>query len=403
MIQDYTKMAFRNLKKRRLRSFLTLLGIVIAIASIFVLISLSLGLQSAVEEQFRQLGTDKFFIQPRGQAGAPGSGGAVELTLDDVNVIKKVHGVKTVGWYVAGTVKVEANDQIRYTMALGGDMENFNLLTEGLTLKLDEGRFLEKDDTGKVMLGSQYKYNNYLRKPIKSGDKISINDIEFKVKGIFQPVGSPPDDRLVTMSSDDFRELFDIPNRVDAIVVQIDEGENVRDVADSVERKLMKYRDVTEKTKDFSVSTPEEILASFGVILQILTSFLVGIAAISLLVGGVNIANTMFTSVLERTREIGVMKAIGAQNKDILLIFLIESGLLGIVGGIMGIALGIGIGKFVEYIAIAQLGTNLLKAVTPFYLILGTLAFSFLIGAISGLWPAWRATKIKPVEALRYE
>ena len=126
-------------------------------------------------------------------------------------------------------------------------------------------------------------------------------------------------------------------------------------------------------------------------------------AAISLLVGGIGIANTMYTSVLERTKEIGVMKSVGAKNSDITLIFLIESGLLGLVGGIIGIVLGVGIGQIVEYIAINRLGTTLLQVSTPFWLIISCLLFAFLAGAAFGTLPALRAAKINPTEALRYE
>ena len=206
------------------------------------------------------------------------------------------------------------------------------------------------------------------------------------------------------MPLEDFRVLFpEKKERIDQIAVQINENENINEIAERVEKRLLKSRDLTEKTRDFNILTPEEILASFGTVLNILTAFLLGVAAISVLVGGIGIANTMFTSVLERTKEIGVMKAIGARNRDILSIFLIEAGLLGLVGGIIGIGVGISISKTIEYIAIHQLGTTLLKAAIPFPLILGCLAFSFLVGTISGFWPAYRAIKVKPVEALRYE
>ena len=160
---------------------------------------------------------------------------------------------------------------------------------------------------------------------------------------------------------------------------------------------------VTEKTQDFDILTPEELLGSVQDILNIITAFLAGVAAISLIVGGIGIANTMYTSVLERTSEIGVMKAIGAQNKDILMIFLIESGLLGFVGALIGVVLGYGVSKGIEYIAINQLNTNLLQAAAPFYLILGCLAFGFIIGSVSGLTPARKAAKTNVVDALRYE
>jgi len=144
-------------------------------------------------------------------------------------------------------------------------------------------------------------------------------------------------------------------------------------------------------------------LGAFGTILNIITAFLAGIAAISLVVGGIGIMNTMYTSVLERTKEIGVMKAVGAKNSDVLWIFLIESGLIGLVGGLIGVLLGFGAAKLIEFIVVEQLNTNLLRAAAPPILIFGCLAFAFLVGAVSGVWPAWRATKIKIVDALRYE
>ncbi len=404
MILDYFKIALRNLTKKRIRSFLTLLGILIAVATIFVLISVSLGLQGAVEEQFRQFGVDKFFIEPRGQLAGPGTGGAVELTINDVKVIEKTVGVKDLSYWIGGNAKIESNNEARYVIVLGIPLDRSDVFIETGFYKAEEGSLLEKDDKGELMIGNQYKNGNFFSKPIKANEKIIINGREFKVKSILQTVGNPFDDRLIFMPLEDFRLLFpEKKERIDQIAVQINENENINEIAERVEKRLLKSRDLTEKTRDFNILTPEEILASFGTVLNILTAFLLGVAAVSVLVGGIGIANTMFTSVLERTKEIGVMKAIGARNKDILSIFLIEAGLLGLVGGVIGIGLGITISKTIEYIAIHQLGTTLLKAAIPISLILGCLAFSFFVGTISGFWPAYRALKIKPVEALRYE
>jgi putative ABC transport system permease protein len=205
------------------------------------------------------------------------------------------------------------------------------------------------------------------------------------------------------MSFDDFKELYNVGDRVDQIVVQISQGENIKAVAETAERKLRTFREVTEKTKDFDILTPEELLSSFNTILNIITAFLGGVAAISLIVGAIGIMNTMYTSVLERTKDIGVMKAVGAKNSDILQLFLIESGLLGFVGGLLGVAFGYGAAKLIEYVVVVKLATTLLRAAAPVYLLLGCLAFSFIIGALSGIWPAWRASRIKVVDALRYE
>ncbi|MEK6860071.1 MAG: ABC transporter permease [Nanoarchaeota archaeon] len=402
MIQDYFKLALGNLRKRKLRSSLTIVGIFIAIATIFVLISLSLGLDAAVKEQFKQLGSDKFFIMPRGQAGAPGSGGAVELTTKDINIIKKVNGIKGVTYDIVGNAKIEFNDESKYFMIAGFPLDTVDLLVESGGYKIDEGRFLKKTDVGKVMLGSRYK-ENFFKKPVGAGDKIIVNGKKFKVVGILKSIGSPTDDALVYMSEDDFRNLFNVPDRVDQIIIQIKPGEDIEKVADNTKRKLLNLRGLTEKTRDFEILTPEELLNSFANVLNIITAFLLGVAGISLLVGAVGIANTMYTSVLERTKEIGVMKSIGAKNSDILWIFVIESGLLGLVGGILGILLGMGIGKLIEYIAVKQLGTNLLQVVFPWYLIVGCLLFAFLIGSFSGFFPSRQASKIKPADTLRYE
>jgi len=403
MISEYLRMARRNFAKRKLRSFLTLLGVLIAIATIFTLISLSIGLEDVVNEQFQKLGADKFFVQARGQLGPPGTVGAAMLTERDLDKLESISGVKDVSFWVIGNAKIEFNDEIRFVQTIGVDLDRVDLYFESFTADPEEGRILKKGDTKDIVIGSQYKHNNYFSKPVEIGDTLTINEVDFKVKGIMETVGNPPDDRLISIPEDEFRELFNIPERIDAIVVQIQEGEDIKAVAERAERKLRDSRDVTEKTQDFTVLTPEEILESLGTVLTIVTSFLLGVAAISLLVGGIGIANTVYTSVLERTREIGVMKAIGAKNKDILYIFLIESGLIGLVGAIIGITFGIGIVKSIEWFAINQLATTLLRAAIPIPLVLGLLAFGFLIGAISGIWPAWKATKVKPVEALRYE
>jgi putative ABC transport system permease protein len=401
MIKDYFKIALKNLRRRKLRSWLTLLGIFISIAIIFVLVSLSLGLQDAVKEQFEILGTDKFFIQPLGGFG-PGTTSPRPLTLEDFRVIEKVPGVLKASYMTMASAKVEFKDEIRYFPVIGIDDEGIDLYLKSGSLKIDEGKVM-KDNGGEIMIGYNYKYSNVFSEPVRTNSKLIINEKEFKVSAIFAQVGNSQDDKNLIITHENFKELFNSGDRVDFIIVQINEGEDIKEVASRVEKKLLSFRGLNEKTQDFSILTPEELLKSFQNILSIITFFLIGVAGISLLVGAIGIANTMYTSVLERTKEIGVMKAIGARNSDILLIFLFESGLLGLVGGVVGVLIGIGISKTVEIIAVNQLGTNLLKAALPAYLIIGCIAFSFIIGAVSGILPARNASKIKTVDALRYE
>ncbi|MBI2629123.1 ABC transporter permease [Candidatus Pacearchaeota archaeon] len=403
MITDYFDIAWKNLRKRKLRSWLTIVGIVISVATIFTLISLSIGLQNAVKEQFETLGGDKFFIQPKGQLGPPQAGSLVRLTTKDVDVIDKVNGVKRTTYFTIGNAQIEFEKEKRFFSVLGIPAEGMKLYTETGSINIEEGRNLKNGDTGKIVIGNHYKTRNIFQKPVKAGDKFIINDEDFEVAGIFESIGNPEDDRNIIMVDEDFKELFNSGDRVDAVMVQVNEGADVKAVADAVEKKLRKFRNVDEKNQDFTILTPEEILAIFGTVLGIITVFLGAIAAISLLVGAIGITNTMYTSVLERTKEIGIMKAVGAKNKDILFIFLIESGLIGLVGGVIGVVFGYSISKTIELIATQSLGTNLLQAAAPLYLIAGCLAFAFLIGSVSGTWPAWRASKIKVVDAIRYE
>ncbi len=403
MISDYTLLAWRNVKKRKVRAWLTMIGIIISIATIFILISVSLGLRAAVTEQFRALGTDKFFIQPKGQLAGPGTSTASFLTDSDIEIIEKVSGIKDLSYFTVQPVKIEFADQVRFFSAIGIPKDHARVFEELGSYKPDEGRLIKYENSGEIMVGSDYKYNDLYRKPVHVGDTLLLNENPFKVKGILKPIGNPGDDRLVYMSLENFRILFPQKKDIDQVMVQVADSEQLELIADRVDRRLQQSRDVNEKTKDFTILLPQEILGSFGAILNILTSFLIGVAAISLLVGGIGIANTMYTSVLERTKEIGTMKAVGAQNKDILLIFLIESGMLGLTGGLIGVFIGIGVSESIEYIAINQLGTTLLQTSTPTSLILGCLAFASLVGAMSGIWPAWKASRLNTVDALRYE
>ena len=403
MIQDSFNLALKNLRKRRLRSWLTMVGIIISVAIIFILISLSIGLQNAVTEQFEILGGDKFFIQPKGQLGPPQAGASVQLTKDDLKIVERTSGVKEATYITIGNGEIEFNKEKRFFIVAGIPPDGMKLYTSSGSLEVEDGKNIGKGDIGKIVIGNHYKTKNIFSKPVKAGDKFLINGKEFEVQGIFALIGNPDDDRNIIMLSDDFEELFGSGDRVDTIVVQINDGENINDIANSVERKLQRFRNVDDKTQDFTILTPEELLATFQTVLSVITLFLFGVAAISLIVGAINITNTMYTSVLERYKEIGIMKAIGAQNKDILSIFLIESGLLGLVGGVMGVIFGFGVSKLIEYIAVQQLGTKLLQAAAPLYLIIGCLAFAFLTGAISGLWPAWNASKVSAVDAIRYE
>ncbi len=153
--------------------------------------------------------------------------------------------------------------------------------------------------------------------------------------------------------------------------------------------------------EDFIIQTPEQLLGTLNTILNIIQGVLVGIAAISLIIGGIGITNTMYTAVVERTREIGIMKSIGATPKTIMYLFLVESGLLGLIGGVIGVILGVSLAKIVEFAAFQAFGTSLIQVTISPVVIIGALLFAFIVGAISGAFPAKQAANMNPVDALR--
>ena len=173
-------------------------------------------------------------------------------------------------------------------------------------------------------------------------------------------------------------------------------------IGKTLDKRFLQDRGLKEWEKDYTIQTPDDIIDSLGNILLVVQAILVGIASISLIVGGIGIMNTMYTAVLERTGEIGIIKSIGARNSTVLLIFLFESGMLGLVGGLIGLLLGVILSLTVQFFGTLYFGTQLLNASFPTYLMIGALLFSFSVGSFAGTFPAVRASRLKPVDALRY-
>ena len=410
MIKDYFKVGISNLLHRKLRSWLTMVGIFIGIAAVVGLISLGQGMKEAIGNVFLNIGADKLAVMAKSGlqfSGPPGSSAASNLTTHDADVIKRVNGIDEVGARLIKPAKLEFNKEVKFYFAasMPDDEQGRKLITEFNHYETEEGRLLKKGDKFKIFIGNNVANKGvFKKKKIELGNKIKINDVEFEVVGVLKKTGNPQQDRVVIVPEDTLRDVLKIDKKkVDVIAVKVQKGVDINKVADDIEKAMRRDRGLKIGHEDFQVQTPQQILAILDNILSIVEVVLIGIAAISLLVGGIGIANTMYTAVVERTKEIGVMKSIGAQNKDILIIFVIESGLLGLVGGAIGIALGIGLSKLVEFLAFQFLGTSLIKAFFPWYLIVGALLFSFLIGTVSGLLPAKQAASLKPVDALRYE
>jgi len=404
MIKDFLVLSVNNLKRRRLRSWLTMIGIFIGIAAVVSLISLGQGLQNYIDDQFQQLGSDKIIIQPR-LLGPPGSATSESLILreKDLKVIENVRGVKWVMGMLVKQGSVQFKDETTISYYFGANPEDLELLSEIQSYKILNGRDLKKGDKYKVLVGYNHAFGDIWDNSMEIGNSIEIEGQEFKVVGIIDKIGNPIDDAAIYMTKDVLKEILNIKDEESQIIAKTDEGFDPQEVADNIERKLRKSRGEKEDQETFNVQTSEQLLETFSNIFAVVQGVLVGIAGISLLVGGIGIMNTMYTSVLERTKEIGTMKAIGAKNSHVLLLFLLESGLLGLVGGLIGVSIGIGLAKGAEYIALIYIGTPLLQASLDPIIMFGALGFAFVIGALSGLAPAYQASKLKPVDALRYE
>ena len=391
MINDYFLLAFKSIRHRKLRSWLTILGIVIGVAAIVALISLSLVLQATIEEQFEAFGADRLLIAARGFQG-PGSQ-SEGITDDDISILERMNEFKTISYGSARPGEAEFKNEVKFPSIFGG--KNGKELLEDTT-DIAEGRYIDTGDDNDVLIGSRIA-EGLFENEIRIRNKIKIAEKEFRVVGVLEPVGNQQDDNTIYITLDAYREIFGETNEVDFISAQVKPGVDVLSLQEKVKREFERQRG----DKNIEVVTPTQILEQIGSILGVVQAVLVGIAAISLVVGGIGITNSMYTTVLERTKEIGIMKSIGARNFDVLAIFLIESGLMGLVGGFFGVLLGTGIslaiGKFST-----EAGFKLLVAVNPGLMLFGLL-FAFIVGMISGSLPARQASKLKPVDALRHE
>ncbi|MBI4153009.1 ABC transporter permease [Candidatus Woesearchaeota archaeon] len=399
---DQVTYSLRNLKHRKLRSWLTVLSVLIGITSIFALVSFGLGIQSYVDTLADEAGADKLFLQAKG-IGAPGTDENFFLREDDVVFVGKMKGVDDIVGLQSKAGELKHGKETKVNFLLGLNPEKLRLIEEAFTVQVEKGRQLKKGDRGKIVLGYNYQLENKVfKKPVRLGDKVELQGEQFDAVGFYEEVGNPHDDAQMYITQEKMEALYDVEGKFGWAIIKAEKSENPQELAEKITEKLRKFKEQEKGKEDFFVQTFADLLETFGTILVVINGVLVLIALISLGVASVNIMNTMYTAVLERTKEIGVMKAIGAQNRDIMVIFVFESGFLGMVGGIIGVFSGWAVAALGGKFAAAS-GFALLQPVFPAALVIGCVVFAFLIGALAGLLPALQAAKLKPVDALRYE
>jgi len=399
----YVQLTASHLGFSRKRTFLTLIGLTIGITALVSLISLGDGLQATVNRQFESLGTNKFIVAPGGSFGA-GEGTALGLTDRDLDAVRSARGVKEATAVMSKAGRVDFGGQLSAYLIVGGietTAASREIFLQTATYRVEKGRMFSVGERGKAMIGWGLANGKYTfeDKNISVGQTAEINGRSFRVIGSFAPQGNPIDDSLVYISLEDAKEVFNT-ERYETIIAMAAAGVSPEDAADAASKKLRTLHGVQKGEEDFTVQTPGQLAETFNSIMGVVVAVVVGIAIISLLVGGIGIMNTMYTSVLERTTEIGIMKAVGATKTDILYLFVLESGTLGLVGGVLGILIGVGIAKLVEYVALMSGIANFYATFTP-ELIGGALAFAFVLGTLSGVLPARRAAELAPIDAIR--
>jgi len=397
-MQQILRFVIKNLRNRKLRSWLTIIGVIIGVIAIVSLMSLSQGLKTTMNTQFNKLGANKISITSKyNQFGAKTNTG---LTTDDIRTINQISDVDYVVGEITSVSSAEFANKTIYMHLVGWDVDNLNKFFIQNNIELLKGSLINNPKDKQIIVGYNY-YNDFkdlFGKKLNIGNKVKINNELYTVVGILKDTGDNTKNVINYISITNMRKITNTPDTtVDKIYVVTKNGTNIENVAQRIENKLKIKRGVD----DFIVTTPTNSAKNKKEMLDIITIVVLGIAAISLLVGGVGIMNSTFTSVTERRRDIGILKAIGAKRKDILLMFLLESGMIGIVGGIIGAIIGFLLAFAVKFIAL-QAGTSI-TVVISLKIILIALIFSFVMGIISGLIPAYRASKQQAVNSLREE
>ena len=399
--------ALESLSTNKLRSALTILGIVIGVGAVIALISIGRGAGNSITGSIQGIGTNLLFVF---RGGSEDVRNPRPITMSDVDAIADPFQAPSVA-EVAPLLQGEAK------VSYGGESVNTSLI--GITpsyepvrnMAVSEGEFIREEhilgQASVVLLGSEVADDLFGRTEGLTGETVRIEGQPFRVIGVLESkggsaFGSQDDQVLVPLTTARTRLLRRASrDRVDMLLVQAVNANAVPQAREEVAQILRTRHRTSIGADDFTILTQQDFLDTAATITNVLTIFLGGIAAISLLVGGIGIMNIMLVSVTERTREIGLRKALGARKIDILIQFLTESSVLSLIGGLIGIALGWAISFVVGRIAAAS-DTPINPTLSLDIILLATL-FSTAVGLFFGLYPANRAASLEPVEALRYE
>jgi putative ABC transport system permease protein len=403
-IAESIRVALRSIKANKLRSFLTMLGIIIGVAAVIAMVSIGQGASSSVSQRIQGLGSNLLIVTP-GQARqggvSLGAGTLNTLTLADADAIAKQSSIAGVAPDVSKQAQVVSGNQ-NYSTTIEGTTADYPQVRN---VNVQSGRFftkLEVQGQANVAVVGTTVVQNLFGSPYANpiGREIDINQMPFTIIGVLESQGSQGltnnDDRIIIPITTEMNRLFNM-DRIRTIFVSAKSADMMDQAQFDIQTALRAQHNLPPGAdNDFMINSQSQILNTAQSVSSVMTALLAGTAAISLIVGGIGIMNIMLVSVTERTREIGIRKAIGATRGNIMTQFLIESVILSLFGGVIGIVLGTGAswllgrsGSFTTTITLSP--------------ILYAFFFSMLVGIVFGVYPARKAARLNPIDALRYE
>jgi len=393
----------QNLRRRELRSYLTILGIILGIATIVILVSVGEGVKKDINSQLEAFGPEMIAIAPYSMEDVTSSGVGMtssgRLYKRDIDYIERVPGIDEISYGTYGRASVRFKDKEIGSLVMAVTPNMFTLYPDYIAI--EEGRYIQEGEKHVVFLAYNAANEIFGKDKVEVNSYLYINGIKYRVVGIAEEIGtsmSSQDDSSIYVPYDDSEEVFGktiAKDELTYIMLTAQPGADMDAVTEQIEWQLASSHRVSLDKKDFSVYTQASIMDTVNQITGILTGSLFLIGLISAIVGGIGIANTMFMSVLERTKEIGILKSIGASSFQILSLFIMEAALIGAIGGIIGLALGILVIQFIPYFGVIPY-LSLEVAV-------GVVVFAMATGMVAGFIPARNASKIPAVEALSYD
>lgn len=401
--EDMVSYSMRNLKHQSLRTWLTIVGIVVGVAAVIVLVGLADGLRSEVSTQLAAFGPKTIVITPISTAGGIGGGGvSLRPTLGrlfekDADKIRTMEGVDIVTKVIMTNVDAKFRNAHISASIMGVEPAHY---TETTTIKVAEGRFLQPGDRKVAVIGHSIAKDTFVDAEVRVNNVIELAGQKYTVVGVLEKSGTSfgPVDSAIFVNYPDGRELAGsalAPREINAVRVIVAPGFDTEAVANNIEFALASLHKVPLDDKDFTIITPKYIADQVNNVLGTLTLFLGAVSGIALVVGGVGISNTMFVSVMERTKEIGVLKSVGAQSWQIERLFQVEAAMIGLVGGVIGVIAGL-----IVVVLLSFFGVNATPSI-PTVLISFIIAMG--VGMLGGSIPARNAARIPAVEAMRYD